>query len=55
MRPLDPLRERGPIARLLMGAPAAEARAELARLDAEPLAGAEAAARAFARGALMLR
>jgi tetratricopeptide (TPR) repeat protein len=55
MRPLDPLAAISPIAKLLKGAPAPEARAELARLEALPLEGAAAAARIFAEGALALR
>lgn len=53
MRPLDPLAELSPIAKLLAGVPAAEVRAELDRLVG--LTGDEAAALDFARGALALR
>jgi tetratricopeptide (TPR) repeat protein len=55
MRPLDPLAAISSIARLLQGAPAPEARAELARLEALQLEGAAAAAKVFAEGALALR
>jgi tetratricopeptide (TPR) repeat protein len=53
MRPLDPLSPLSPIAKLLAGAPAAEARAEIERLVG--LAGEEVAALAFARGSLAAR
>jgi tetratricopeptide (TPR) repeat protein len=55
IRPLDPLNEISPIARLLKGASAEEARAEIVRLsslDLDPLRG---AARMFAHGALTQR
>jgi tetratricopeptide (TPR) repeat protein len=55
MRPLDPLAPLSPIARLLAGAPAAEARAEIARLAALALDPLASAALGFARGALALR
>jgi tetratricopeptide (TPR) repeat protein len=57
MRPLEPLAERSPLARLLAGAPAAEVHAEIARLEGDVLAGdpAGAAALGFARGAMALR
>jgi tetratricopeptide (TPR) repeat protein len=55
IRPLDPLNDISPIARLLKGASAEEARAEMRRLsslDLDPLRG---AARMFAHGALTQR
>jgi len=55
MRPLEPLAASSAIARLLKGAPANEVRTEVARLGERTLHGAEAAALAFARGALALR
>jgi tetratricopeptide (TPR) repeat protein len=56
MRPLDPLTHgESPIERLLREAPPEMVRAELEQLDAEELAGPEAAARSHARGALALR
>ena len=55
MRPLEPLLELSPIARLLRSAPAAEVLAELDRLAAIALDPLPAAALAFARGALRLR
>ena len=54
MRPLDPLADRSTVVRLLKGAPAAEARSEIARLEGEGLVGLAAAAWIFAQGALTL-
>ncbi|HVK71614.1 MAG TPA: tetratricopeptide repeat protein [Polyangium sp.] len=52
IRPLDPLHEVSSIARLLKSAPAEEAHAEMARLEAQDLDPLRAAARLFAKGAL---
>ncbi|MDI1429942.1 tetratricopeptide repeat protein [Polyangium sorediatum] len=52
IRPLDPLHEVSSIARLLKSAPAEEAHAEMARLEAQGLDPLRAAARLFAKGAL---
>ncbi|MDI1478301.1 tetratricopeptide repeat protein [Polyangium sp. y55x31] len=52
IRPLDPLNEVSSIARLLKSAPAEEAHAEMARLEAQDLDPLRAAARLFAKGAL---
>lgn len=55
MLPLEPLAQLSPIERLILRARAPEAAAELARLAGLSLAGAQAAAVTFARGALALR
>jgi hypothetical protein len=55
MRPLDPLASISVVAKLLKGAPAAEVRAEIARLESASIESAAIAARAFAEGALALR
>jgi tetratricopeptide (TPR) repeat protein len=55
IRPLDPLKDLSPIARLIKGAPAQEARAEVARLHELSLEPLQATARTYAEGALSLR
>ena len=52
IRPIDPLNEVSSIARLLKSAPAEEAHAEMARLEALDLDPLRSAARLFAKGAL---
>ncbi len=55
MLPLEPLASRSPVERLILRARAPEAEAEIARLEALDLSPLEAAARAYARGALHMR
>ena len=55
MLPLEPLAEGSPIERLILRARAPEAAAEIARLEGLALPPLQEAARAYARGALMMR